>query len=105
MTNNVAITRRLIRNANTENRIYLEIPFGEQRLAMLAEVDRQRTKFEKEFRAAIDYLQKLQKQRPAAPVEPLQAVRNNQVKPHPGFVMSEPVDHPVYCAPTTADTR
>ncbi len=56
----------LIRNANSENRIYQEIPFGEHRFAMLAEVDKQRTKFEKEFRAAVDYLQKLQKPSRAA---------------------------------------
>ncbi len=99
----------LIRNANSENRIYQEIPFGEHRFAMLAEVDKQRTKFEKEFRDAVDYLQKLQKQRAAQPeakpTEPLQPVRNPQVTPHPGFVMSEPVGHPVFCAPDTTDTR
>ncbi len=105
----------LIRNANSENQIYQEVPFGERRFAMLAEVDKQRTKFEKEFRAGVDYLQKLQKQRPAkpeaeaqaqpaTPVEPIEAVRNADLKPHPGFVMSEPVGHPVFCAPDP-DTR
>ncbi len=106
----------LIRNANSENQIYQEVPFGERRLAMLAEVDKQRTKFEKEFRDGVDYLQKLQKQRPAkpepevqeqtaAPVEPIEPVRNADLKPHPGFVMSEPVGHPVFCAPDTTGTR
>ncbi len=105
----VVIQWLLIRNANSETRIYMEIPFSERRFAMLAEVDKQRTKLEKEFRIAVDYLQKLQKQRSAqpqaAPAEPLQPVRNNQVTPHPGFVMSEPVGHPVFCAPGTTDTR
>ncbi len=106
----VVIQWLLIRNANSETRIYMEIPFNERRFAMLAQVDKQRTKLEKEFRIAVDYLQKLQKQRsaqpqPASPAEPLQEVPNNQVKPHPGFDMSEPVEHPIYCAPDAADTR
>src|ERR1019366_66062 len=75
---------------------------------LLARIDGRRVRLERSFTTALHELKQLQKERQAK-----QAVAARQTKPsasvpapHPNGVMSDAtVDHSVFCAPATTDSR
>ena len=101
----------LRRVAESEQRIYVFIAFGEERFKMLGYVAKQRAQLERSFRTAIADMKQSQNERqarpqsqPAQPVQTPQSVQSPV--PQPPYVMSErPQNHPVFCAPVTPDTR
>ncbi len=104
----------LKRVAESEQKIYLYIAFGEQQFKMLAYVAKQRAQLERSFRNAIADMKQSQKERqasqprqPARPVpEPVHQPAGQPVPP-PDYVISEgaQVQQPVFCSPVTPDTR
>ena len=106
----------LKRVAESEQKIYLYINFGEQQCKMLAYVAKQRAQLERSFRTAIADMKQSQKERNAQRPQPLeQAEKAAQPPAHqpaepqtppPGYVMSEGTQpHPVFCAPSAPDSR
>jgi hypothetical protein len=103
----------LKRVAESEQRIYVFIAFGEERFKMLGYVAKQRAQLERSFRTAIADMKQSQKERQAQsqpqPVKPAPAPVSKSAEPRvppPEFVMSERAEaHPVFCAPETPDTR
>jgi hypothetical protein len=106
----------LKRIAESEQKIYLWIDFGEQQFKMLAYVAKQRAQLERSFRTAIADMQQSQKDRNAQRPQPLeQAAKGAQPLAHqpaepqtppPGYVMSEgPEPHPVSCSTSAPDSR
>jgi hypothetical protein len=51
----------LARVARSEQRVYMEVEFGERQFALLAQVDKQRTHLERSFRTAIEDMKQAQK--------------------------------------------
>ena len=98
----------LARIARGESRIYEANIRIEEQFPLLREVATQRTRLERSFTSALRELKQLQKERQAK-----QAVAARQTKPsasapapHPNGVMSDAtVDHSVFCAPATTDSR
>ena len=102
----------LKRVAESEQKIYAYIDFGEIQFKMLAYVAKQRAQLERSFRTAIDDMKQSQKERqtrqpqPATPAPAPVHKPANPAAPPPEYVMSERADaHPVFCAPETPDTR
>ncbi len=101
----------LKRVAESEQKIYLRIAFGEQQFKMLAYVAKQRAQLERSFRTAIADMKQSQKERQARPQpQPATAetapVSKPSETPPPEYVMSEGAQtHPIFCPPATPDTR
>jgi hypothetical protein len=106
----------LKRVAESEQKIYAYIDFGEIQFKRLAYVAKQRAQLERSFRTAIADMRQSQKERQASqpaqsaqPTEPAPAPAPKPAGPHappPEYVMSEGAQaHPVFCAPVTPDTR
>jgi pyruvate/2-oxoglutarate dehydrogenase complex dihydrolipoamide acyltransferase (E2) component len=103
----------LARVARSEQRVYMEVGFGERQFALLAQVDKQRAHLERSFRTAIADMKQAQKERQARPqaqpAEPAAAPAPKPAgpqAPQPDYVMSEGAEaHPVFCAPATTDSR
>jgi len=109
----------LKRVAESEQKIYAYIDFGEIQFKRLAYVAKQRAQLERSFRTAIADMQQSQNQRQARP-EPQSIQTEPTAKatpvppqtpprpaaPPPEYAMSEGAEaHPVSCSPTTPDTR
>jgi hypothetical protein len=104
----------LKRVAESEQKIYLYIAFGEQQFKMLAYVAKQRAQLERSFRTAIADMQQSQKERQASQPQPAQTSpspqghplagpapnpgeRSSPSAPPPEYVMSEGAQaHPVF---------
>jgi hypothetical protein len=107
----------LARVARSEQRVYMEVGFGERQFALLAQVDKQRAHLERSFRTAVADLKQAQKERQARPqpqpAETAAAPAPKPAKPEtgpqappPDYVMSEGAEaHPVFCAPVATDSR
>ena len=107
----------LRRVAESEQRIYLSIAFGEERFKMLGYVAKHRAQLERSFRTAIADMQQSQKERqalqprpqtaqPAKPAPPPVSKPAEPPAPHPEYTMAEGQEaHPIFCAPITSDTR
>jgi len=106
----------LKRVAESEQKVYVFIAFGEQQFKMLAYVAKQRAQLERSFRTAIADMQQSQKERQALqprpsqtaqPAKPAPAPRPAEPPaPHPEYTMSEGQEtHPIFCAPINPDTR
>ena len=106
----------LRRVAESEQKIYAHIDFGEHQFKMLAYVAKQRAQLERSFRTAIEDMKQSQKERrqsqPAQtspspqPPAPNPSERSSPSVPPPEYVMSERAEaRPVFCAPETPDTR
>ena len=100
----------LKRVAESEQKVYLFIEFGERQFAMLACVAKQRAQLERSFRTAIEDMKQSQKERQARPqpqpVQPAKSAPTQPPVPRPGYVMSEGAEaHPVFCSPATPDSR
>ena len=106
----------LRRVAESEQKIYAYIDFGEHQFKMLAYVAKQRAQLERSFRTAIADMKQSQKERrqsqPAQtspspqPPAPNPSERSSPQAPPPEYVMSERTEaHPLSCAPVTPDTR
>ena len=109
----------LKRVAESEQKVYVFIAFGEHQFKMLAYAAKQRAQLERSFRTAIADMQQSQNERQArpepqsiqteptakaAPVPPRTPAK--PAAPPPEYVMSEGAEaHPVSCSPTTPDTR
>ena len=100
----------LKRVAESEQKIYLHIAFGEQQFKMLAYVAKQRAQLERSFRTAIADMKQSQKERRASqprpaqnPQPPAQGERSSPSAPPPEYVMSEGASapQPVVCSPDT----
>jgi hypothetical protein len=68
----------LARVARSEQRVYMEVEFGERQFALLAQVDKQRTHLERSFRTAIEDMKQAQKERSAHPSRPAQSTQTEQ---------------------------
>jgi hypothetical protein len=81
----------------------------EKQLALLDRVSVQRVRLERSFTTAIRELKQLQKEREARRQQPAPAPVQTPAQPKappPNYVMSEGAEaHPVFCAPTTTDSR
>ena len=101
----------LARVARSEQRVHMEVGFGERQFALLAQVDKQRAHLERSFRTAIADLKQLQKERQSQPqaAQTPQTVQTAEAKPAappPSYVMSEGSEaHPVFCSPAAPDSR
>ena len=102
--------------AESEQKIYLYIHFGEQQCKMLAYVAKQRAQLERSFRTAIADMKQSQQERNAQRPQPLeQTAQAAQPPAHqpaepqtqpPGYVMSEGTQpHPVFCSTSAPDSR
>jgi hypothetical protein len=106
----------LKRIAGSEQRIYMTVAFGEERLRMLGYVAKQRAQLERSFHTAIADMKQSQKERKAIQPQPPQAGPSPQPPapipgernspPPPDYLMSEGAEaHPAFCSPVTADSR
>ena len=108
----------LKRVAESEQKIYVFIAFGEERFKMLGYVAKQRAQLERSFRTAIADMKQSQNERqarsqpqpiqtPAAKSAPAPVAKPAESPaPQPAYVMSEATpDHSVFCAPVALDTR
>ena len=104
----------LRRVAESEQKIYLRIAFGEQQFKMLAYVAKQRAQLERSFRTAIADMKQSQKERhegdardarQAHQPQPAKAAPAEPASPPPEYVMSDGAPQPVFCSPATPDTR
>ena len=101
----------LARVARSEQRVYMEVGFGERQFALLAQVDKQRAHLERSFRTAVADMKQAQKEHQVQPQtqtaqaeQPVPAARPDI--PQPAYVMSEGSEvHPVFCAPAATDSR
>jgi hypothetical protein len=102
----------LKRVAESEQRIYVFIAFGEERFKMLGYVAKQRAQLERSFRTAIADMKQSQRERqartqpqpaPTAKAAPAPARKPAEPSaPRPEYTMSPGTgDHPVSCAPDT----
>jgi hypothetical protein len=100
----------LKRVAESEQRIYAYIAFGEQQFKMLGYVAKQRAQLERSFRTAIADMKQSQKERharpqpqPAKPAPASVSPPARPAPPPPEYVMSEgaQVPQPVSCCPDT----
>jgi len=109
----------LARITKSERRIY-EHKAGddpEKYYTLLQFVAKQRAQLERSFRTAAADLKQLQKERPARQAQPAKTSGPHPQAPSPGerssptappadYVMSESAEaHPVFCSPTTPDSR
>jgi len=100
----------LKRVAESEQKIYLFIAFGEQQCKMLAYVTKQRAQLERSFRTAIGDMKQSQQERQASqPLKPATAPVHQPAEPPvplPDYVMSEGTQaRPISCAPGAPDSR
>jgi hypothetical protein len=108
----------LKRVAESEQKIYLYIDFGEHQFKMLGYVAKQRAQLERSFRTAIADIEQSQKERqalqprppqtaqPAKPAPPPVSKPAEPPAPRPEYTMAEGQEaHPIFCAPITPDTR
>ena len=102
----------LKRVAESEQKIYLFIAFGEERFKMLGYVAKQRAQLERSFRTAIADMKQSQRERQARqsqPLKPATAPVHQPAEPPvppPDYVMSEGAEsHPIFCSPLTPDPR
>lgn len=96
----------LKRVAESERRIYDSLPVGENMFKMLTYVMKQRAQLERSFRTAIADMKQSQKERQSQPPAPSPQPQRAEPAQPPAYVMSEAAEaHPVFCAPTTPDTR
>ena len=80
----------LARVARSEQRVYMEVGFGERQFALLAQVDKQRAHLERSFRTAIADMKQAQKERSAQPSRPAQSKQTAQTGQSPA---SKPAEH------------
>jgi uncharacterized membrane protein len=105
----------LRRIAESENKVYQFIEFGEKQFVMLASVAKQRAQLERSFRTAIADMRQSQKERQASQPQPAETVKPapapapspaEPAVPPPNYVMSEGAEaHPAFCSPISPDTR
>jgi len=97
----------LKRIAESEQKIYLYIDFGEQQFKMLAFVAKLRAQLERSFRTAIADMKQSQQERQAHRPQPAKAAPAKPASPPPAYVMSDGAEapQPVVCSPATPDTR
>ena len=103
----------LKRVAESEQKIYAYIAFGEHQCKMLVYVAKQRAQLERSFRTAIADIKQAQKERQARqPQQPAKIAPEpvhqpaGQPVPPPDYVMPEGAEaHPIFCSPQTPDTR
>jgi len=99
----------LKRIAESEQKIYLYIDFGEQQFKMLAFVAKLRAQLERSFRTAIADMkqsQKARQERQAHQPQPAKPAPAQPASPPPEYVMSDGAQvHPISCSPATPDTR
>ena len=102
----------LRRVAESEQKVYVFIAFGEQQFKMLAYVAKQRAQLERSFRTAIADMQQSQQARQTRQPQlekPAPAPVHEPAEPRvppPDYVMTEGTEsHPVFCSPLTPDTR
>ena len=108
----------LRRVAESEQKIYAYIDFGEHQFKMLAYVAKQRAQLERSFRTAIEDMKQSQKERqalqpqppqtaqPAKPASPPPSKPAEPPAPRPDYTMAEGQEaHPIFCAPIIPDTR
>ena len=103
----------LRRIAESENKVYQFIEFGEKQFIMLASVAKQSAQLERSFRTAIADMQQSQKERQASQPQPAETVKPapappppEPAVPSPNYVMSEGAEaHPAFCSPISPDTR
>jgi hypothetical protein len=102
----------LRRVAESEQKIYVFIAFGEQQFKMLAYAAKLRAQLERSFRTAIADMHQSQQERQARqpqPAKPAPAPAHKPAAPQvqpPEYVMSDAAEaHPVFCAPVSPDTR
>jgi hypothetical protein len=98
--------------AESEQKVYVFIAFGEQQFKMLAYVAKQRAQLERSFRTAIADMKQSQQERHARqpqPAMPAPAPVHEPAEPRvspPDYVMTEGTEsHPAFCSPLTQDTR
>jgi len=102
----------LARVAESEQKVYMFIAFGEQQFRMLAQVAKQRAQLERSFRTAIEDMKQAQKERQARaqqqtqPAQPAKAAPSAPQPAAPSPGPGAPSAHPVFCAPAaTPDSR
>ena len=107
----------LKRVAESEQKIYVYVAFGEEQFKRLAYVAKQRAQLERSFRTAIADMQQSQKERQALQPRPPQTAQPAKPAPpaskpaeppapRPEHTMAEGQEaHPIFCAPITPDTR
>src|ERR1035441_3128829 len=102
----------LRRVAESEQKIYVFIAFGEQQFKMLAYAAKLRAQLEAPFRTATVDIEQSQQERRARqpqPAQPAPAPAHKPAAPQvqpPEYVMSDAAEaHPVFCAPVSPDTR
>jgi len=108
----------LKRVAESEQKIYVFIAFGEERFKMLGYVAKQRAQLERSFRTAIADMKQSQNERQARPQpQPIQTPAAKSAPapvakpaeppaPRPDYIMSEGQESsPIFCAPAAPDTR
>src|SRR5271165_2028654 len=103
----------LKRVAESEQKVYVFIAFGEHRFKMLAYAAKQRAQLERSFRTAIADMQQSQQERQARPepqpAKPAPAPVPKPAEPQappPEYVMSEAAEtHPISCSPIAPDSR
>ena len=102
----------LRRVAESEQKVYVFIAFGEHQFKMLAYVAKQRAQLERSFRTAIADMKQSQQERQAPqpqPAKPAPVPVHEPAEPRvspPDYVMTEGAEsHPVFCSPLTPDTR
>jgi hypothetical protein len=97
----------LARIARSEQRVYMEVGFGERQFALLAQVDKRRAHLERSFRTAVADLKQAQKDRQARPqpqpaetsqtAKPAEPPAHNPAEHNPGPCPLPP-DPGAYCA-------
>jgi len=102
----------LRRVAESEQKVYVFIAFGEHQFKMLGYVAKQRAQLERSFRTAIADMKQSQQERQAPqpqPAKPAPVPVHEPAEPRvspPDYVMTEGAEsHPVFCSPLTPDTR
>ncbi len=102
----------LKRVAESEQKIYLYIAFGEPQFKMLAYAAKLRAQLERSFRTAIEDMKRSQQERQARqpqPAKPAPAPAHKPAAPQappPDYVMSGDTQaHPIFCSTPTPDTR
>ena len=97
----------LKRVAESEQKIYVFIAFGEQQFKMLAYAAKLRAQLERSFRTAVADMKQSQKERQAHQPQPAKAAPAKPASPPPEYVMSDgaQVQQPVFCSPANPDTR
>jgi hypothetical protein len=107
----------LARVARSEQRVYMEVGFGERQFALLAQVDKRRAHLERSFRTAVADMKQAQKERgqqhaqpqpqPGQTEQTVPAPAHNPAEHNPGPwpLPPDPGAQSAFCAPATTDSR